>query len=59
MAGLAPVAEGGIGKIFAPPPQLTEQAQAWAKGNRDPGDLYRGLRLLQAAESVAPRTPRS
>jgi len=32
--------------------RLTEQAQAWAKGNRDPGDFYRGLRLLQAAEWV-------
>ena len=32
--------------------RLTEQAQAWAKGNRDPGDLYRGLRLLQAADWV-------
>jgi WD40 repeat protein/serine/threonine protein kinase/DNA-binding SARP family transcriptional activator len=29
---------------------LTEAAQAWAKLNRDPGELYRGARLAQASE---------
>ncbi len=31
---------------------LTVQALAWEKGNRDPGDLYRGIRLSQATEWI-------
>lgn len=29
---------------------ITQAAQAWVAGNRDPGDLYRGLRLSQLRE---------
>lgn len=32
---------------------LTEAAQAWAQLARDPGELYRGARLVQAAEWAA------
>jgi WD40 repeat protein/DNA-binding SARP family transcriptional activator/tRNA A-37 threonylcarbamoyl transferase component Bud32 len=35
---------------------LTEAAQAWAQLGRDPGELYRGARLAQAAEWASAHT---